>query len=88
MGLHSFVAGGAVARTDPSSVALHPGWRKALALANTGGSWVAGDSAEVIRQARQQVAQSVRRLEPLSPDSAAYMNEVSISDVDSVNDLL
>lgn len=78
MGCISFVAGGAVARADPDSVALHPGWRKAVALAYTARSWEEGASGEVVRQTHQQIAQDVRRLEPISPDSATYMNEVSI----------
>jgi len=78
----NFVAGGAVARADPDSVALHPGWRQALALAYTVGSWEGGASGEVIRQVRQQVARDVRRLEPISPGSATYMNEASLYEPD------
>lgn len=81
LGFISSVAGGAVARADPDSVALHPGWRKAVALTTTISAWVEGDSGEVIRQARERDAQLVRWLEPISPDSATYMNEVSISSI-------
>jgi len=78
----SFVAGGTVARADPDSVALHPGWRQAVALVDTSRSWQDGASGEVIRQIRQQIAQDVRRLEPISPGSATYMNEASLYEPD------
>ncbi|KAF9450811.1 FAD-binding domain-containing protein [Macrolepiota fuliginosa MF-IS2] len=78
----NFVAGGAVARADPDSVGLHPGWRKAVAHVWTSEGWEAGDSGDVVRQARQRVAREVRRLEPISPDSATYMNEASLYEPD------
>lgn len=67
-----------MARVDPDSVGLHPGWRKALAIAITISPWGEGDSGEIVRQARERDAQFVRLLEPISPDSATYMNEVSV----------
>jgi hypothetical protein len=60
-------------------VALNPGWRKAVALVYTTGSWVPGASAEEVHAARQGVANDVRSLDPISPDSATYMNEVHSS---------
>ncbi|KAJ3569435.1 hypothetical protein NP233_g5042 [Leucocoprinus birnbaumii] len=74
----NFVAGGAVARANPDSVALNPGWRKAVAMAYTADGWEDGASGEVVRAARQRVAEYVRRLDPISPDSTTYMNEASL----------
>ncbi|KAJ3570977.1 hypothetical protein NP233_g4058 [Leucocoprinus birnbaumii] len=74
----NFVAGGAVARANPDSVALNPGWRKAVAMAYTADGWEDGATGEVVRAARQRVAEYVRRLDPISPDSTTYMNEASL----------
>lgn len=78
----NFVAGGAVARADPESVALNPGWRKAVAHAYTADGWDSGASGEVVRQVRQRIAEAVKRLEPISPNSATYMNEASLYEPD------
>jgi hypothetical protein len=65
-----------VARADPESVALNPGWRKAVAHVYVGEGWNPGDSGDIVRQARQRIARDVTLLDPISPDSATYMNEV------------
>ncbi|KXN89767.1 hypothetical protein AN958_05307 [Leucoagaricus sp. SymC.cos] len=78
----NFVAGGAVARANPDSVALNPGWRQAVALVYTADGWNPGDSGEIVRQARQRVAEYVRLLDPISPASATYMNEASLYEPD------
>ncbi|KAF9448105.1 FAD-binding domain-containing protein [Macrolepiota fuliginosa MF-IS2] len=76
------VAGGVVGRADPDSVGLNPGWRKAAALAVTVETWKEGASSSVVFEARQRIAEYVRRLEPISPDSATYMNEASLYEPD------
>ncbi|KAF9448149.1 hypothetical protein P691DRAFT_792871 [Macrolepiota fuliginosa MF-IS2] len=78
----NLLAGGAVARVDPDSVGLNPGWRKATAFALTFETWEEGAPSDVVFQARQRVAEYVRRLEPISPDSATYMNEASLYEPD------
>ncbi|KAF9450775.1 FAD-binding domain-containing protein [Macrolepiota fuliginosa MF-IS2] len=54
----------------------------AVMLAYTVETWTAGDSGDIVRQARQRIAQEVRRLDPISPDSATYMNEASLYEPD------
>jgi len=76
------IAGGAVARVDPDSVGLNPGWRKATAFAFTVETWEEGAPSDVVFQARQRIAEYVRRLEPISPGSATYMNEASLHEPD------
>lgn len=74
----SFVAGGAVARAQPDSVGLNPGWRRGVALLYTAWIWDEGASVEVIEEAQRGVVRDVEALDWVSPDSATYMNEVRI----------
>ncbi|EKM83321.1 hypothetical protein AGABI1DRAFT_69619 [Agaricus bisporus var. burnettii JB137-S8] len=77
-----FVTGGAVGRVEPDSVALNPGWRKAVALVRTAGSWEEGTSAKAINRIQQGLAQDVTALDHISPDLATYMNEASLHELD------
>ncbi|KAF7777755.1 CAZyme family AA7 [Agaricus bisporus var. burnettii] len=78
----NFVAGGAVGLAEPDSVALNPGWRKAVAHVYTSGNWEEGTSAETIKEIQRGVARHVRALDPISPDSTTYMNEASLYEPD------
>ncbi|KAF9448104.1 FAD-binding domain-containing protein [Macrolepiota fuliginosa MF-IS2] len=54
----------------------------ASAFAFTAETWEEGASSDVVFQARQRVAEHVRRLDSISPDSATYMNEASLHEPD------
>ncbi|KAF5349637.1 hypothetical protein D9756_008853 [Leucocoprinus leucothites] len=76
------ICGGAVSRADPSSTGLNPGWRDAVGLVYTTGFWQEGASPEVIQAVRQQLVSDIHHLDPISPDSATYMNEASLYEPD------
>ncbi|KAG8946326.1 hypothetical protein FRC03_001424 [Tulasnella sp. 419] len=72
------VAGGAVSKVDPDSVALNPAWRNgALASANVGyGAWPdSANATEILWRQQQTTALSERLGDIIGPGSGAYFNE-------------
>ncbi|GJE99668.1 FAD-binding domain-containing protein [Phanerochaete sordida] len=76
------VAGGAVSRVDPDSVALNPAWRSALAHVVFSAGWADGASRSTIDATRSQIKQSEAALRALTPGGGAYFNEASLYEVD------
>ncbi len=75
--LSSFVSGGAVLRVDPDSTGLVPAWRKSVGLIVAGPVWAEGTpSAEIDSMIKFFLYQLNEYLEPVSPDSGTYLNEV------------
>ncbi|KAJ3569639.1 hypothetical protein NP233_g4921 [Leucocoprinus birnbaumii] len=70
------ICGGAVSRINPSSAGLNPNWRKAVGEVYTTGAWADGTPASVIEGIRKQLIQDIHTLDPISPGSATYMNEL------------
>jgi len=71
------VAGGAVSKPDPDSMALHPGWRSAVSHAWIAASWEDGADAATINGAIEQLRAETRILDQITTDSASYYNEGS-----------
>ncbi|KAF5339756.1 hypothetical protein D9611_009136 [Ephemerocybe angulata] len=78
----NYVAGGAVLQVDPESAGLNPAWRNALAQVYIAENWQDGDSADTIHAAQQRLRDNTAILDRISTDSAAYLNEASLHEVD------
>ncbi|KAJ2935487.1 hypothetical protein H1R20_g1607, partial [Candolleomyces eurysporus] len=78
----NYIAGGAVLRVDPESTGLNPAWRNAVAQVYIGESHEEGASAETIRATQQRLVEGTAILDTITTDSAAYLNEASLHEVD------
>ncbi|KAJ2933089.1 hypothetical protein H1R20_g3993, partial [Candolleomyces eurysporus] len=78
----NFVAGGAVLRVDPESTGLNPAWRNTVAHIYIGEDHEEGASAETIRAKQQRLVENTAILDTITTDSASYLNEASLHEVD------
>jgi hypothetical protein len=68
-----------VTRIDPESTGLNPNWRKSLALLGILAGWADGASSFEINSIQDRVDKATDILDVLSPESAAYFNEVKFT---------
>ncbi|EAU82165.2 FAD binding domain-containing protein [Coprinopsis cinerea okayama7 len=78
----NIVAGGAVSQVDPESTGLNPAWRQAVAQIYVGEGWGDGYNLEEIERARERLKNGTDILDPISVDSAAYLNEAMLWEED------
>ncbi|KAH9478074.1 FAD-linked oxidoreductase patO [Psilocybe cubensis] len=76
------VGGGAVADVDPLSTGLNPSWRASIAEVYSVETWPEGSSAETILKARNRLKGKTDILDKFTTDSAAYLNEASLHEID------
>lgn len=68
--------GGQTNQVDPHATGANPGFRTSVASFLTNELWADGTSSSTINQQVQQLKQNTQTIDPISTNSAAYMNQV------------